>query len=77
MFFDIRAMKYLESDGQSALKASKGCYYPEELYSDMYMQYEYSPAIYTHQYDSSKTRLFTAGGPLPAGLQGSYAGLWS
>jgi len=33
-------------------------------------------AIYTHCYDSSGTRLFTAGGPLPANLYGKYAGLW-
>jgi len=40
------------------------------------MNLEYNPAIYTHQYDSSRTRLFAAGGPLPASLQGNYAGLW-
>lgn len=35
---------------------------------------KYVPAIYTHCYDSSGTRLFTAGGPLPATLIGNYCG---
>ena len=33
-------------------------------------------AVYTHEYDKSGTRLFTAGGPLPAGLSGNYAAIW-
>lgn len=37
---------------------------------------KYVPAIYTHAYDNSGTRLFTAGGPLPATFIGNYAGLW-
>lgn len=40
------------------------------------MEHLYPNAIYTHQYDHTGTRLFTAGGPLPAGLWGNYAGLW-
>lgn len=43
---------------------------------DGFQQNKYSPAIYTHCYDSSGTRLFTAGGPLPATLIGNYAGIW-
>jgi len=38
---------------------------------------EFPNAIYTHQYDETGTRMFVAGGPLPAGLWGNYAGLWS
>lgn len=37
---------------------------------------KYVPAIYTHCYDQSYTRLFTAGGPLPATLIGNYCGIW-
>ncbi|XP_054159330.1 DDB1- and CUL4-associated factor 12 homolog isoform X2 [Oppia nitens] len=79
LFYDIRAMKYLESINKhySRLKASKGFVYTDEIFSDLFIQIQYSPAVYTHQYDSSKTRLFTAGGPLPASLQGSYVALWS
>ena len=33
-------------------------------------------ATYTHCWDPSGTRLFTAGGPLPFGLRGCYMGLW-
>jgi len=48
---------------------------PED--QELMHQSEYNPAIYTHQYDHSGTRLFTAGGPLPASLRGNYAGLWT
>lgn len=44
---------------------------------NLFVNIEYSPAIYTHKYDQSRTRIFTAGGPLPASLYGNYAGLWS
>lgn len=37
---------------------------------------ECTPAIYTHCFDSSGTRLLTAGGPLPMEFQGYYAALW-
>ena len=36
----------------------------------------YSPAIYTHCYDTSGTRLFAAGGPLQIGLKGNYLSLF-
>lgn len=79
MFYDLRAGKYLESSINSSrtvvLKASRGFVYPEEDI-DGAQNVKYVPAIYTHSYDSSGTRLFTAGGPLPATLTGNYAGLW-
>jgi len=50
--------------------------YPDEEFMDVIQQIKYTPAIYTHCYDASGTRLFTAGGPLPANLYGNYAGLW-
>ncbi|XP_051165458.1 DDB1- and CUL4-associated factor 12 homolog [Leptopilina boulardi] len=80
MFFDIRAQKYLESSINSnrtaVLKASKGYVFPDEEYIDGFQNVKYTPAIYTHCYDQSGTRLFTAGGPLPPNLYGNYAGLW-
>jgi hypothetical protein len=48
----------------------------DDTYRDFFWESEYPSAIYTHRYDSSGTRLFAAGGPLPAGLWGNYAGLW-
>lgn len=33
-------------------------------------------AFYTHKWDPSGTRIFTAGGPLPYGLSGSYLSIW-
>lgn len=34
------------------------------------------PAIYTHCYDESGTRLFAAGGPLQIGMKGNYVALF-
>ncbi|CAH1961388.1 unnamed protein product [Acanthoscelides obtectus] len=80
MFYDIKAGKYLESSINSSravvLKASKGFVFPDEEFVDNIQNVKYVPAIYTHCYDSSGTRLFSAGGPLPATLTGNYAGLW-
>lgn len=79
MFYDLRAAKYLESSINSSrtvvLKASKGYVFPEEDIEG-FQQVRYVPAIYTHCYDMSGTRLFAAGGPLPATLVGNYAGIW-
>lgn len=41
--------------------------FPEEDIEG-FQQIKYVPAIYTHCYDASGTRLFAAGGPLPATL---------
>ncbi|XP_063245083.1 DDB1- and CUL4-associated factor 12 homolog [Bacillus rossius redtenbacheri] len=80
LFYDLRAGKYLDSSINSSrtvsLKASRGWVFHDEDYIDGYQHIKYTPAIYTHCYDSSGTRLFTAGGPLPANLFGNYAGLW-
>ncbi|KAF4525047.1 hypothetical protein B566_EDAN001961 [Ephemera danica] len=80
MFYDLRAGKYMESSLNQTrtvvLKASKGWVFPDEEFLDVIQHIKYTPAIYTHCYDSSGTRLFTAGGPLPANLYGNYAGLW-
>ncbi|XP_037041428.1 DDB1- and CUL4-associated factor 12 isoform X2 [Bradysia coprophila] len=80
MFYDVRAGKYLESSINASrtvvLKASKGYVYPDDQEVDGFQQIKYVPAIYTHCYDHSGTRLFSAGGPLPANLVGNYAGIW-
>ncbi|XP_050303792.1 DDB1- and CUL4-associated factor 12 homolog [Anthonomus grandis grandis] len=80
MFYDLKAGKYLESSINTSrtviLKGSKGYVFPDEEYMDNIQNVKYVPAIYTHCYDSTGTRLFTAGGPLPATLTGNYAGLW-
>jgi WD repeat-containing protein 40A len=44
--------------------------------SDLHIAIDPVPAIYTHCYDHSGTRLFTAGGPLQVGIQGNYASVW-
>ncbi|KAG0727292.1 DDB1- and CUL4-associated factor 12 [Chionoecetes opilio] len=80
MFFDMRAGKYMESTMNSGravvLKSTKGWVSADDQYHDVFHNVEYTPAIYTHCYDWSGMRLFTAGGPLPASLKGNYAALW-
>ncbi|XP_046399884.1 DDB1- and CUL4-associated factor 12 homolog [Ischnura elegans] len=80
MFFDLRAGKYMESSINSSrtvvMKASRGWVFPDDEFLDVMQNLKYTPAIYTHCYDSSGTRLFTAGGPLQANLYGNYAGVW-
>ncbi|KAF0757560.1 DDB1- and CUL4-associated factor 12 [Aphis craccivora] len=82
MFYDMRAGKYLESSINSSrsvvLNTSRGYVCPDEdsMANQGFQLVKYTPAIYTHCYDYSGTRLFSAGGPLPANLCGNYAGLW-
>ena len=58
------------------LKASKGWVKRNDQYMDQFQTQKYAPAIYSHRYDDSGTRLFTSGGPLQIGLEGNYMGLW-
>ncbi len=48
----------------------------DDTYRDYFVEMDYPNAIYSHCYDTTGTKLFTAGGPLPAGLWGNYAALW-
>ncbi|XP_077276713.1 DDB1- and CUL4-associated factor 12 homolog isoform X2 [Temnothorax americanus] len=80
LFYDIKAQKYLESSINSKtviLKTSKEYVYSHEDYRDGVQYMRLSPAIYTHCYDASGTRLFTAGGSLlSSNYNYNYAGLW-
>lgn len=77
-FFDVRANAYLDMNcGHSCtLNVGKGYLLHDETYEYFFVDHEYPNAVYTHSYDPSGTKLFTAGGPLPAGLHGNYAALW-
>ncbi|CAB4062735.1 DCAF12 [Lepeophtheirus salmonis] len=79
LFWDLRAGKFLESTMNSnravSLKTSKGWLRREEHYlhnEPLNVALRYSPAIYTHCYDISGTRLFAAGGPLESDAMGNY-----
>jgi hypothetical protein len=48
----------------------------DETYQEFFADHTNANAVYAHQFDESGTRLFAAGGPLPAGLWGNYAALW-
>jgi len=80
LFWDLRACKFLESTMNSnravTLKASRGWVQRDDTFMDAFQNQKYFPAIYTHCYDTSGTRLFAAGGPLQCGLKGNYIGLW-
>ena len=41
----------------------------DDTFMDAFQNQKYFPAIYTHCYDTSGTRLFAAGGPLQCGLK--------
>jgi WD repeat-containing protein 40A len=81
LFYDIRRMNYLDDvrrDRYSELLCSEGYVRQDEEYYEAYLSnMDYKPAIYTHKYDDTATRLFVAGGPLPANISGNYAALWS
>jgi len=81
-FWDIRAGKYLDSSvyyrRAVSLKASKGWIQRDDNFVQNFemIQQKYLPAIYTHCYDTSGTRLFVGGGPLQCGLRGNYVGIF-
>ncbi|GAB0206655.1 DDB1- and CUL4-associated factor 12 [Grus japonensis] len=93
LFYDIRAQRFLDEKppracygqkqklgGSEILKLTtgKGWLNHDETWRNYFSDINFFPnAVYTHCYDSSGTKLFVAGGPLPSGLHGNYAGLWS
>ncbi|KFO21961.1 DDB1- and CUL4-associated factor 12-like protein 2 [Fukomys damarensis] len=91
IFYDIRAQKFLEERSAPGLNACPG-YVGRKLkltcgrgwlnHDDLWVNYfggieEFPNALYTHCYNWPEMKLFVAGGPLPSGLHGNYAGLWS
>lgn len=80
LFYDIRCNKFLECQCPysklCALVAGHGYLERDEIFQELFANEVQRNAIYAHCYDESGTRLFTAGGPLPAGLSGNYAAVW-
>ncbi|KAH9518562.1 DDB1- and CUL4-associated factor 12 [Bulinus truncatus] len=78
LFFDLRISRFLynEDNEHSELQVGDGWLRNDSNYREHFNQGYYPNAIYTHCYDENKARLFVAGGPLPAGLYGNYAGLF-
>lgn len=86
LFVDTRMYRYIEVEPQfismmveppslrnkSYLQCSPGWMTP----TDQNFIDDFNPAVYTHCYDPTGLKLFTAGGPLPASLKGGYAALW-
>ncbi|KAF6019619.1 DCAF12 [Bugula neritina] len=78
LFYDMNAGKYRECKcGHTCvLRAGSGYLKRDNTWREYFSDHDYQNAIYTHCYDDTGLRLFTAGGPLPAGLVGNYAGVW-
>ncbi|XP_055963726.1 DDB1- and CUL4-associated factor 12-like protein 2 [Sorex fumeus] len=91
LFYDVRAQKFLEERASSSQDCCPGPFRKKLRltcgkgwlnYNNLWVNYfggagELPNALYTHCYNWSEMKLFTAGGPLPSGLHGNYAGLWS
>ncbi|XP_005319558.2 DDB1- and CUL4-associated factor 12-like protein 2 [Ictidomys tridecemlineatus] len=91
LFYDIRAQKFLEERASASLDSflgptgrklkltcGRGWLNRDELWVNYFGGVEEFPnALYTHCYNWPEMKLFVAGGPLPSGLHGHYAGLWS
>jgi len=77
-FYDLRANGFIplpQSSNGIFLKTGVGWESANDSY--YYVGGTVLPhACYTHCYDPSGTRLFVAGGPLIAGMKGSYASVW-
>ncbi|KAG9327446.1 hypothetical protein KVV02_000395 [Mortierella alpina] len=80
-FYDLRAQRYLDGFGDNTDRAyheiGQGWLNRDTAYAGSIMGFQIRNAIYAMEYDSTGTRLFTAGGPLQLGLCGAYAALWS
>ena len=81
LFYDLRASKYLSYRefklGEVVFKTGAGWVAPEEQHLYQAGGIRYTPAVYTHCYDETGTRLFAAGGPLAVEKRGNYAAIWS
>ncbi|KAI1278491.1 DDB1- and CUL4-associated factor 12-like protein 1 [Halotydeus destructor] len=90
MFYDMRNQKFLFPDTAlekfsdpthrartSMLVSAEGHVDRDFNYYEAYHLFPYHPAIYTHCFDVSGTKIFAAGGPLPACITGNYAAIWS
>jgi WD repeat-containing protein 40A len=88
-FYDMRTRHYLSGGGGTScssgqqkpaalsLTATGGWLRRDETYRSFFSGMpEPLNAIYTHCYSPARTKFFTAGGPLPLGLHGNYAGVW-
>ncbi|RUS82746.1 hypothetical protein EGW08_009484 [Elysia chlorotica] len=78
LFYDTRAAQflYLENGSHCELHVGDGWLRHDANYWEHFLHVRYPNAIFTHCYDQSNARLFVAGGPLPAGLYGNYAGVF-
>ncbi|XP_036764490.2 DDB1- and CUL4-associated factor 12-like protein 2 [Manis pentadactyla] len=91
LFYDVRAQKFLQERASASLGSpplhagrnlrltcGRGWLNHDDLWVNYFSGAGNLPnALYTHCYNWPEMKLFVAGGPLPSGLHGNYAGLWS
>lgn len=91
LFYDIRAQNFLEEvtptywsccagplGRKAKLTCGRGWLNHNNLWINNFGGFgEFPNALYTHCYNWPEMKLFVAGGPLPSGLQGNYAAIWS
>lgn len=76
-FYDVRAGRHLDLNSK-AFSVGLGKPFMDEIRQSVNLSTAASSfvAIYTHEYDHSRTRMFCAGGPLSAAEVGNFASLW-
>jgi WD repeat-containing protein 40A len=79
LFYDVRNDKFLtcKCGHSEVLRINSGHTVSSEMFDDMFHDYPVPNAVYTHCYDPSGSRLFTAGGPISAAGCGNFATIWS
>ncbi|GAB1611029.1 DDB1- and CUL4-associated factor 12-like [Argonauta hians] len=77
IFLDLRTKQFLEAPSGKHCQLVVGEGWTNKEYRSPMMRSCYSNSIFTHKYDDTGVRLFTAGGPMPSDMQGNYAAIWS
>lgn len=77
IFLDVRTKQFLETPSGKHCQLFVGEGWTNKESNSPLMRTRYSNSIFTHKYDDTGVRLFTAGGPMPSDIQGNYVGIWS
>eukprot|EP01026_Neomeris_dumetosa_P029604 TRINITY_DN23978_c0_g1_i4.p4 TRINITY_DN23978_c0_g1~~TRINITY_DN23978_c0_g1_i4.p4 ORF type:complete len:100 (-),score=7.50 TRINITY_DN23978_c0_g1_i4:82-381(-) len=82
-FFDIRKCKWLidnnnnnNNNNTSSMPLFLQCSQGSLRIGEALRSIVSTPAIYSHSWNPSQTKLLVAGGPLQCGLMGAYVGIW-
>jgi WD40 repeat protein len=77
-FFDRRAMTFRDvSPDRPDLRVGNGYVRRDTNFAAYFADVEPKTAVYAHCWQPNSNVLFMAGGPLPVGMSGAYAAVWS